>query len=359
MSEAEVELKKTALHNKHVMSGAKMVGFAGYAMPINYGLGILKEHMWTRENSGMFDVSHMGQALLEGEDALKVLETITPSNFEKLAVNKAKYTVLLNDNKCIIDDLIITKLSETKFFIVYNAGCKEKDEAFFRANLTANCAFTTMPDHALIAIQGPAALEIATKVFPKGELYSQEYMTLSKASFSGNTVFISRLGYTGEDGFEISVPNSAAVELWESLLANGLAQPIGLGARDTLRLEMGYPLYGHDIDEETTPIEADLTWVVAKAKRDTFPAITKKRVGFEFTGRGVVREGAEVYSPDGKKIGTITSGGFGPSVGNSVAQGYVTPEFAEEGTEVEVELRGSKLPAKIRSYTYIEAKTKK
>ena len=174
-----------------------------------------------------------------------------------------------------------------------------------------------------------------------------------------NTVFVSRLGYTGEDGFEISVPNSVAPQLWDSLLKNGLAQPVGLGARDTLRLEMGYPLYGHDIDEQTTPIEADLTWVVAKSRRESFPAITKKRVGFEVLGRGVVREGAQVFALDGKEIGVITSGGFGPTIGNTIAQGYVAPEYAAFNTDVEIELRGTKIPAKTRSYTYVDAKTKK
>jgi aminomethyltransferase len=352
-------MKKTILYDKHIQAGAKMVEFAGYEMPIYYGLGILKEHMWTRENAGLFDVSHMGQALLEGADATKLLEKITPSNFTTLALNKAKYTVLLNDKKCIIDDLIITKLTPEKFFIVYNAGCKGKDEAFIRANLGENCTLTTMPEHSLIAIQGPAALEIATKTLPKAELYKQEYMTLNKAAFAGTTVFISRLGYTGEDGFEISVPNSAAPELWDTLLKNGLAQPVGLGARDTLRLEMGYPLYGHDIDEETTPVEADLTLVIAKDRRESFPRATKMRVGFEILGRGVIREGAGVFSLDGAKIGVITSGGFGPSVGNSIAQGYVDPEFAKYGTGVEIELRGSRVPATIQSYTYMKAKTKK
>jgi aminomethyltransferase len=352
-------MNKTALNDAHIAANAKMVEFAGYSMPIYYGLGILKEHMWTRENAGLFDVSHMGQALLEGADAIAMLEKITPSNFVSLALNKAKYTVLLNDNKCIIDDLIITKLAEDKFFIVYNAGCKDKDEAFFNANLPANCKFTPLRDRSLIAIQGPAAVEIATIVFPAANLFEQGYMTFNKSSFAGQEVFISRLGYTGEDGFEISVPNSVAVQLWEALLKNQLAQPIGLGARDTLRLEMGYPLYGHDIDEKTTPIEADLTWVVAKANRDNFPAPTKKRVGFEILGRGVIREGAKVFALDGKEIGVITSGGFGPTVGNSIAQGYVAPEFATIGTEVEIELRGSKVPAKICSYTYVAAKTKK
>jgi len=184
-------------------------------------------------------------------------------------------------------------------------------------------------------------------------------MTFNQSTFEGEEVFISRLGYTGEDGFEISVPNSVTEKLWNKLLKNGLAQPIGLGARDTLRLEMGYPLYGHDIDDKTTPIEADLTWVTAKARRESFPAPTKKRVGFEVLGRGVIREGAPVFSVDGKEIGVITSGGFGPTVGNSIAQGYVAPDFAIEGTDVEIELRGTKIPAKIRSYIYVAAKTKK
>lgn len=352
-------MKKTPLHQEHIFKGAKMAEFAGYDMPIYYGLGILKEHLWTRENAGLFDVSHMGQAWLEGANAIAMLETITPSAFASLGINKAKYTVLLNENKCIIDDLIITKIADDRFFIVYNAGCKEKDEAFFRENLPADCTFTTLPNRALIALQGPAALEIATQTFPNAGLFEQPYMTFNKSTFAGEEVFISRLGYTGEDGFEISVPATVAPQLWNKILSNELAQPIGLGARDTLRLEMGYPLYGHDIDDKTTPIEADLTWVVAKAKRETFPAIRKKRVGFEILGRGVIREGSKVFVLDGNEIGVITSGGFGPTVGNSIAQGYVAPQFAEVGKDVEIELRGTKVAAKVASYIYVEAKTKK
>lgn len=352
-------MKQTPLHAEHINKSAKMAEFAGYNMPIYYDLGILKEHLWTRENAGLFDVSHMGQAWLEGASAIDMLEKITPSAFVTLGVNKAKYTVLLNDNKCIIDDLIITKITDDKFFIVYNAGCKEKDEAFFRTNLPADCKFTPLPDRALIALQGPAALEIATQNFPAAGLFQQPYMSFNKSTFEGHEVYISRLGYTGEDGFEISVPAAVAPQLWRKILSNELAQPIGLGARDTLRLEMGYPLYGHDIDDQTTPIEADLTWVVAKTLREDFAPIRKKRVGFNILGRGVIREGAKVFTLDGKEIGVITSGGFGPTVGNSIAQGYVAPDFTAFGTDVEIELRGARVPAKIASYVYVEAKTKK
>ena len=368
-------MNKTPLNNLHKELGGKMVEFAGYEMPIQFE-GIKAEHLWVRENAGLFDVSHMGQGILEGSDALEVVEKITPSPFVKTPYGKAKYTVLLNENGGIIDDLIITKLADDKFFFVYNAGCRAKDEAFIMSQ-TEN--FTPLPDRALLALQGSKAEEIISetlnypsykievpslKEMPKfskredRDFSYQEYMTISECEFEGDILYISRLGYTGEDGFEISVSNFSAEELTKHLLANDNVKPIGLGARDSLRLEMGYPLYGHDISDETTPLEANLQWVVAKANRENFPAPQKLRVGIEILDRAPAREGTKIFSLEGQEIGVITSGGFSPTLEKPIAQGYVEIAFAEEGSEVELEVRGRKIKAKTHKLNFIEPRTK-
>lgn len=335
-------MKTTPLNNLHKELGGKMVEFAGYEMPIQFE-GIKPEHLWVRENAGLFDVSHMGQGILEGDDALEVVESITPTPFAKTPFGKAKYTVLLDENNGIIDDLIITKLSDTKFFFVYNAGCREKDEAFIMSK-TAN--FTPLPDRALIAVQGSKAKDIV-------ENTPEEYMTIKIT----DDIYVSRLGYTGEDGFEISVPADKAEDYARGLLKNEALKPIGLGARDSLRLEMGYPLYGHDISLETNPLEANLKWVVAKAKRDNFPAPQKLRVGVEILDRAPAREGTKIFSIEGNEIGVITSGGFSPTLEKPIAQGYVNTEFAEAGTDIELEVRGRKIKAKTHKLNFLEPRT--
>jgi len=352
-------MKQTALNTLHKELGGKMVEFAGYEMPVQYTEGIKSEHLWVRSHAGLFDVSHMGQAMLEGEGAIELLEKITPSPFSKTPLNKAKYTVLLNSNGGIIDDLIITKLADDKFFLVYNAGCKEKDEKFIQDNLPASLTFTPLRERSLIAIQGSKAEAIlspaSTSPLVGGTEGGQEYMTIK---FAGD-VFISRLGYTGEDGFEISIPSEKAAEYCKELLKNPDLKPIGLGARDSLRLEMGYPLYGHDIDDNTTPLEANLQWVVAKDKRENFPTPQKMRVGIEIMDKAIAREGTKIFALDGSEIGVITSGGYSPTLEKPIAQGYVKTSFAEAGTEVEVELRGRKIKAKTHKLNFIEPRTKK
>ena len=346
-------MKKTALYDSHLKYGAKIVEFAGYQMPVQYADGILKEHNQVRESAGLFDVSHMGQAFITGAGALEFASTITPTDYLTAGTNQAKYSVLTNKNGGIIDDLIITKLTDDKLFVVYNAGCKEKDEAHIASVLPANLKFEPLRERSLIALQGQKAEAVLGKVL-NHDFSNQGYMTFQQVG----DLFVSRLGYTGEDGFEISVPNEKAADLWDKILENPEVKPIGLGARDSLRLEMGYPLYGHDLNDEITPIEASLTWVVAKPNREKFPAPTRKRVGVEILDRGIVREGVEIFSLDGKKIGVVTSGGFSPTLQKPISQGYVEPDFAKVGTDVNLELRGRRIPAKIAPITFVQPKTK-
>jgi aminomethyltransferase len=258
--------------------------------------------------------------------------------------------VLTNKKGGIVDDLIITKITPEKFFFVYNAGCRAKDESHITAALPAGLKFTPL-DKSLIALQGKKAEGILQDIFPS---VPQKYMTMEMH----DDIYISRLGYTGEDGFEISVPNDKAAELWNKILANPLAKPVGLGARDSLRLEMGYPLYGHDINDNTTPIEASLGWIMPKDKRASFPAPKTKRIGIEMQERGIVREGAEIFNSKDVKIGTVTSGGYSPYLNKPLAQGYVEVEYAGLGMDVKIELRGRKIPAKIAPLFFMKPRTK-
>lgn len=345
-------MKKTALYEAHEKLGAKIVEFAGYAMPIQYE-GIIAEHNQTRSSAGLFDVSHMGQAWLEGAGAEEFVNSITPSDFSLVEPYQAKYTVLTNKKGGIVDDLIITKITPEKFFFVYNAGCRAKDEAHIRERLENGkwrLEFTPL-DKSLIALQGKKAEEILQNILPS---VPQKYMTMEMH----DDIFISRLGYTGEDGFEISVPNEKAPELWNKILANPAVKPIGLGARDSLRLEMGYPLYGHDINDDTTPIEASLGWIMPKEKRSSFPTPKTKRVGFEVTDKAIVREGAEVFNNKDEKIGKVTSGGYSPYLNKPIAQGYVNIENAGLGHDVKIELRGRKIPAKVAPLFFMKPRTK-
>ncbi len=354
-------MRKTELYDEHVDLGGKMIEFAGYQMPIQYPEGIMKEHNWVRESAGLFDVSHMGQAILEGANAIEFLEEITPSSFSGTPNKKSKYTVFLNENGGIVDDLIVTKLADDKFFLVYNAGCKQKDETFVRKKLAESLTFRPLMDRALIALQGAASEIVLDKVLnlgEKGGFGSQEYMTLQEVQFEGGDLFVSRLGYTGEDGFEISIDGGSAAKLWKAILAHEEVKPIGLGARDSLRLEMGYPLYGHDLDDETNPMEAGLGWVVAKANKIKYENPKRRRVGVELIGKGIIRERVKIFAIDGSEIGVITSGGFSPTLQKTIAQGYVRTEFSALGTKVNVELRGKLLEAKICSYAFVKPRTK-
>jgi aminomethyltransferase len=363
-------MKTTALNQTHRLQGAKMVEFAGYDMPVQYSDGMLKEHEWVRAgNVGIFDVSHMGQFFIEGKDVAKFLSFITPTDFSLSTNNLAKYTVLTNENGGIIDDLIITKINDEKFFIVLNAGCKDKDIAWIRKNLPNNLKFNELSDRSLIAVQGAGAEKILQKLITKGgNLVDLAYMNIGFYKLQNDEeVFISRTGYTGEDGFEVSIKNSAVEKFWLDLSANSEVKPIGLGARDSLRLEMGYPLYGHDLNDETSPIEAALGWVISKSNtnfigsqrilKEKIEGVKRKRFGLKLLDRGVMREGTEIRK-DGKKIGVLTSGGFSPNLKISIGQGYFDTQLAKIGDQVFAVVRNNEIPAVITSPVFVEAKTK-
>lgn len=356
---------KTALHDQHIALNAKMGEFAGYDMPLYYKLGVMKEHLWTREHAGLFDVSHMGQAMVKGESALAFVEKITPSSFAKLGIDKTKYTVLTNEQGGIIDDLMITKTGDDSFHFVLNAGCKDKDISWIKQHLTDDLEFTYFDDWALLALQGPKAEAVVKEVLDI-DLSDLPYMGLW--SQDNHKMFISRLGYTGEDGFEISVPNADAPALWDQLLAHDAVEPVGLAARDSLRLEMGYCLYGHDIDDTTTPLEADLGWIIGKNNesfrgavhiaKQRLEGVNKKRVGILLTGKGVAREGAEIRTLNDEVIGTLTSGGYSPSTEQSIGQGYVNIDYAIPGENIFVNVRGRNIEAQVCTLPFIQPKTK-
>lgn len=370
-------MKKTPLHAAHISQNAKMGEFAGYDMPLYYDLGVKEEHLWTRAKAGLFDVSHMGQAIVNGQGAADYCEKITPSSFNSAPLKLARYTVLTNDQGGIIDDLIITKLEDDKFFIVFNAGCKDKDIAWMKQNLSEGLEFTELADRALIALQGPKA-EAVLKDVLKIDASELGYMRIMDDAVMpcGTEIFVSRLGYTGEDGFELSVPQDKAEAVWNALCENENVKPIGLAARDSLRLDMGYPLYGHDIDDTTSPVEADLGWVVQKNNKGEFfgagrvlsekqgTPISRKRVGIKLTDKGVAREGAEIFAAEDKgnaeavAIGTLTSGGYSPTLEASIGQAYVKAEYAELGTPVCVRVRGRDIKAEVSAMPFIEASTK-
>ncbi|MFN3826641.1 MAG: glycine cleavage system aminomethyltransferase GcvT [Micavibrio sp.] len=351
---------KTPLYDSHIAAGAKTGPFAGYDMPLYYKEGVLKEHEWVRSHAGLFDVSHMGQIILEGAGVVAFLETITPSSFAKTGHTVAKYTVLTNDKGGIVDDLIITRVDDTKFFSVINAGCKEKDIAWIKVHLPADVTLTRLDDRALIALQGPQA-ESALRDVVKFDASAMGYMRMQEAG----DLFISRLGYTGEDGFEISVPAAKVAALWAAFLAHDLVKPIGLAARDSLRLEMGYPLYGHDINDETTPLEADLGWVMGKNNQGFIGAahvldkpLARKRVGIKLIDKGIAREGAEIRNDQNQVIGMLTSGGHSPTLKSSIGMGYVSAGYAETGTRIFVTVRGNSIAAEVAALPFIPARTK-
>lgn len=366
-------LHKTPLHALHVQRGGKMVPFAGYDMPVQYAdMGVLKEHLHTRSAAGLFDVSHMGQALLVGKDGdpAIALEKIVPGDIASLKPGQLRYTVLLNDDGGIIDDLMITRWDDTTLYLVVNAACKEKDFDYIEQTIGLETTLEPMPERALIALQGPKAVEVLSALMPAAAALT--FMTSFKTEYAGETLFISRSGYTGEDGFEISIPAHAAVTFTEKLLQNDAVRLIGLGARDSLRLEAGLCLYGHDLDEQTTPVEANLKWVIAKRRRaeknfagadvimkQMAEGTRRLRVGIRPEGKAPMREGTELVDATGKKIGVITSGGFGPTCDAPVAMGYVDAAFAKTGTEIHAMLRGQMRPCTVAATPFIQQNYKK
>ncbi len=362
-------LEVTPLHALHIALGAKMVPFAGYDMPVQYKDGVLAEHLHTRAAAGLFDVSHMGQAFLEGPDHATVsaaLEALVPGDIAGLVPGAIRYTLLLNDKGGIRDDLMVTRTTrEGTLFIIVNAACKHQDFAHIEANLPAGIKLNRVEDRALIALQGPKAVEVLARFAPA--VSEMDFMTSRDMDVAGIPCYVSRSGYTGEDGNEISVPADKVVELTKKLLGEAEVKPIGLGARDSLRLEAGLCLYGHDIDETTTPIEGALGWAISKRRRAeaNFPGaaiimgqiaegVSRKRVGILPDGKAPARDHTEVVDASGKVIGEITSGSYGPTVGGPIAMGYVETSFAKVGTDVELMVRGKGRPAKIVALPFVE-----
>ena len=350
-------LLETPLHALHLRLGAKMVPFAGYSMPVQYKHGVLKEHLHTRAAAGLFDVSHMGQASLSGPGAADFLETLVPGDIHGLEPGRMRYTVLLNEEGGIRDDLMVLRMADNAFHLVVNAACKTDDFAHIEAHLPSSLTFTPRPELALVALQGPEAAAVLAGLAPGMDRI--DFMQSASASINGADVLITRSGYTGEDGYELSVHESQAEALTEALLADDRVKPIGLGARDSLRLEAGLCLYGHDIDTTTSPIEAGLIWIIPKARRGAdagYPGAARiakeiadgpprRRVGIKPEGRAIAREGARVLDAGGNEIGVVTSGGFGPSAEAPVAMGYVAASQAKAGTPVQLEVRGKLHPA--------------
>ena len=356
-------LKTTPLNAAHRALGARMVGFGGYDMPVQYE-GVLAEHRWTREHAGLFDVSHMGQARITGADAIQQFQRFVPGDYEILKAGKQKYSLLLNAEGGIMDDLMAGKPDHDGLYVVVNAGNKDADFAFLNANLAGDAKLVVLNDRALLAIQGPEAAEVMAKHEPA--LGEMGFMDSARLMLFGVDCFVSRSGYTGEDGYEISVPNADAERVWNLLLEDARVKPIGLGARDSLRLEAGLPLHGHDIDASTTPVEGALTFALSKSRKEAADfngaeTILKQladgpsrvRIGLHVKEGAPAREGAEIADMDGNVIGKITSGGPSPTLGHNIAMGYVPPAFAELGTDLKVIVRGKPAAAEVVATPFV------
>jgi aminomethyltransferase len=341
-----------------------MVPFAGYDMPVQYPDGILTEHRHTRAKAGLFDVGHMGQAILRGDDVAAALETLVPGDVAGLEQGQMRYTQFTNEAGGILDDLMATNRGN-HIFLVVNAGCKENDFAHIQEHIGDRVELEILADRGLIALQGPEAAAVLSRHAPGVEAMS--FMTMQEVEIAGIDCLVSRSGYTGEDGYEISVLGGKSVELAELLLAEAAVEPIGLGARDTLRLEAGLCLYGHDIDETTSPIEAGLLWSISKRRREEGGFLgaeriiteiankpSRRRVGILPDGRAPAREGTEITDPSGNKIGVVTSGGFGPTVDGPIAMGYVSRENAAVDTTLQLTVRGKSLNSKVIKLPFVQ-----
>ena len=344
-----------------------MVPFAGYEMPVQYPEGIKTEHLHTREHAGLFDVSHMGQIVITGEGVAQALEALVPVELESLGINKQTYALFTNDQGGILDDLMIARWAEDCFFLVVNAACKEQDLDHLKKHLPG-FEIEYIEGRGLLALQGPAAVNVMAQLAP--EVRELVFMTGARATLVGIDCYITRSGYTGEDGFEISVPAESAELLARKLLSFDQVHAVGLGARDSLRLEAGLCLYGHDLDTETTPIQGSLLWSISKSRRADgkkaggFPGAdiifkeqangaARKRVGLKIEGKAPVREGAELVNVDGIQVGVVTSGGFGPSMNAPVAMGYVATEYAVVGTELNAVVRGKPRPVTVEKMPFV------
>lgn len=358
-------MHKTPFYEKHKQLGAKMVAFAGYEMPLHYKqMGVVKEHLHTREQAGLFDVSHMGQVMVHGKEAAQGLARITPVDVSAIGIGKQCYALLTNESGGILDDLIITRRSEDEFFLVVNADCKTADIAHLQNHIQT---VTTLPERALLALQGPAAHTIMQKIAPVATALT--FMSTCDAEIEGALCYITRSGYTGEDGFEISIPNEQAEMIMETLLSFPEVVAIGLAARDSLRLEAGLCLYGHDIHAQTTPIEAGLTWSISKSRRlggeqeggflgaevilqQLKNGVSKKRVGLTILGKLPLREGTELYQSD-QKVGEVSSGGFSPSLQKPIAMAYVDSQYTQLGTELTAIVRNKSILAIVAKMPFV------
>jgi aminomethyltransferase len=368
---------RTPLHSRHVALGARMVPFAGYDMPVQYPSGILTEHNWTREKAGLFDVSHMGQAFLVGPDhetTARALEALIPADIVNLAPGKQRYSQLLNDEGGILDDLMVTRSADPDedgaLYLVVNAACKTQDYAHIEARLPPNVKLIKAEHRGLIALQGPGAEAALATIAP--EAAEMSFMSSRTMKVAGIKANISRSGYTGEDGYEISADAKRIGEIWDTLLLDAIIKPIGLGARDSLRLEAGLCLYGHDIDAITSPVEAALTWSIQKRRREEggFPGsariqrefadgVSRVRVGLLPEGKAPAREGAEIATPEGEIVGKVTSGGFGPTLNAPCAMGYVEKAHSAPGTPLHLIVRGRPLPAVVASMPFVPNRYKR
>ncbi|MDF2643921.1 MAG: gcvT2 [Pseudomonas sp.] len=363
------QLLTTPLHSLHRELGAKMVPFAGYDMPVQYPAGVMKEHLHTRSQAGLFDVSHMGQIRLSGPEAAAALETLVPVDIIDLPVGMQRYAMFTNETGGILDDLMVANLGNDQLMLVVNAACKDQDLAHLRKHLAGHCQIEPLfEERALLALQGPAAVTVLSRLAP--EVASMIFMQFASVRLLDVDCYVSRSGYTGEDGYEISVPAEHAEALARRLLAEPEVAAIGLGARDSLRLEAGLCLYGHDMDTETSPIEASLLWAISKVRRADgaraggFPGaeqifaqqtngVGKKRVGLLPQERTPVREGTEIVDAQDQRIGTVCSGGFGPTLGGPLAMGYVDSGYVALDTEVWAIVRGKKVPMRVTKMPFV------
>jgi aminomethyltransferase len=360
------DLKRTPLHDLHVELGAKMVEFAGYAMPVNYPDGILAEHRQCRTAAALFDVSHMGQLRLLGPDAARALESVVPADIVDLGLHKQRYTFFTNSQGGILDDLMVTR-RDADLMLVVNAACKDADTRHLITSISTRCTIVPMPERALLALQGPKAVAVLARL--NADVSKLVFMTGGAFSLAGADCYVTRSGYTGEDGFEISVPADDAVVLAKTLLRETEVKPVGLGARDTLRLEAGLCLYGHDIDETTTPVEAGLTWAIQKVRRPGgaraghYPGASTieaqlatgaaiKRVGLTGLERMPVREGAHLFDSHGHKLGHVTSGTLGPTVNVPIAMAYLAANHGGPHHEVYADVRGKRYPMRVSAMPF-------
>lgn len=370
-------LRRTPLHARHVALGARMVPFAGYDMPVQYPSGILGEHNWTRDKAGLFDVSHMGQAFLIGPDhetTARALEALVPADILNLAPGRQRYSQLLNEEGGILDDLMVTRSvdpdEDGALLLIVNAACKEADYAHIEQRLPENVKLIRAGHRGLIAVQGPAAAEALAALNP--EVAEMSFMSARSLKLGGVQANLSRSGYTGEDGYEISAAATRIGEIWDTLLLDARVRPVGLGARDSLRLEAGLCLYGHDIDKTTSPVEAALVWSIQKRRREEggFPGAGRiqrelregpqfLRVGLLPEGRAPAREGAEIATPDGEVVGKVTSGGFGPTLNGPCAMGYVASAHSVPGTRLDLLVRGNRLPAVVAPMPFVPNRYKR